>query len=102
MRLPPTERCQAWVKNLSIFLVELDNSVTQLLDISFAEAQKKEHIFAKPSKSQKGPIEFDEFRLSYDVLVRYLLNPGKLEGERRRVTDCNWFSQVYHIKESLI
>src|SRR6266498_5653963 len=102
MRLPPIERCQAWVKNLSIFLVELDNSVTQLLDISSAEAQKKEHVFAKAFKSREGPIEFDEPRLSHDVLVRYLLNPGELEGGRRRATNCNWSPQVYHIKESLV
>jgi hypothetical protein len=50
MRLPLTERCQAWVKNLSIFLVELDNSVTRLLGISPAETRKKEHVFAKASK----------------------------------------------------
>ena len=37
MRLPPAERCRAWVKNLSIFLIEFDNSVIQLLSISFAE-----------------------------------------------------------------
>jgi hypothetical protein len=98
MRLPPTERCRAWVKNLPIFLVELNNSVTRLLGISPAEAQKKEHIFTKASKPRKGPIGFDEPRLSQDVLVRYLLNPGELEG----ATDCNWSPQIYHIRESLV
>ena len=90
------------VKNLPIFLVELDNSVTRLLSISPAEARKKEHVFVKASKSQKGPIGFDEPRLSHDVLVRYLLNPGELEGGRRRATDCNWSPQIYHIRESLV
>ena len=102
MRLPPTERCRAWVKNLPIFLVELDNSVTRLLGISPVEARKKEHVFAKASKPREGPIGFDEPRLSHDVLVRYLLNPGELEGERRRATDCNWSRQIYHIRESLV
>ncbi len=102
MRLPPTERYRAWVKNLSIFLVELDNSVTRLLDISPAEARKKEHVFAKASKSREGPIGFDELKLSYDVLVRYLLNPGELEGGRRYITDMNWSPQVYYIRESLV
>ena len=90
MRLPLTERCQAWVKNLPIFLVELDNSVTRLLGISPAEARKKEHVFAKAFKSRKGPIGFDESRLSHDVLVRYLLNPGELEGGKRYATNINW------------
>ena len=89
MRLPPTERCQAWVKNLSIFLVELDNFVTRLLGISPAKARKKEYVFTKTSKPRKGPIRFDKLRLSHDILVRYLLNPGELEGGRRRATNCN-------------
>ena len=102
MRLPPTKRCRVWIKNLSIFLIELDNSVTRLLGISPAEARKKEHVFAKPSKSRKGPIGFDEPRLSHDVLVRYLLKPGELEGGRKCATDCNWSPQIYHIRESLV
>ena len=102
MRLPSTERCRAWVKNLPIFLIELDNSVTRLLGISPAEARKKEHVFAKASKSWKGPIRFNEPKLSHDVLVRYLLNPGELEGGRRRATDCNWSPQIYHIRKFLV
>ena len=102
MRLSLTECCWAWVKNLSIFLVKLDNSVTWLLGISSAEAWKKEHVFTKPSKSWKRPIKFNEPKLSHDVLVRYLLNPDELEGERRYATDYNWSPQVYHIKESLV
>ncbi|RIA83965.1 hypothetical protein C1645_832995 [Glomus cerebriforme] len=35
----------------------------------------------------QGPIGFDELKLSYDVLVRYLLNPDKLEDERKCVID---------------
>jgi hypothetical protein len=31
-----------------------------------------------------------------------LLNPGELEGGRRRATDCNWSPQIYHIRESLV
>ncbi|CAG8774297.1 16754_t:CDS:1, partial [Rhizophagus irregularis] len=56
MRLPSTKHCRAWVKNLPIFLVELDNSVTRLLGISPAKARKKEHVFAKTSKPQERPI----------------------------------------------
>ncbi|CAB5378882.1 unnamed protein product [Rhizophagus irregularis] len=51
---------------------------------------------------REGPIGFDEPRLSHDVLVRYLLNPGELEGGRRCATDCNWSPQIYHIRESLV
>jgi hypothetical protein len=54
MRLPLTEHCQAWVKNLPIFLVELDNSVTQLLDISFTETQKKNMSLLKFLSHEKN------------------------------------------------
>jgi hypothetical protein len=63
---------------------------------------KKEYIFTKTSKPQKGPIEFDEPRLSHNVLIKYLLNPDELEGERKHTTDCNWSSQIYHIHKSLV
>ena len=45
---------------------------------------------------------FDEERLPYNSLVRYLLKPGELEGGRRRATDCNWSPQTYHIKKALV
>jgi hypothetical protein len=56
MRLPLTECYRAWIKNLSIFLIELNNSVIRLLGISPAEAQKKEHVFAKASKLRNGSV----------------------------------------------
>ena len=64
MRLPPTERCRAWVKNLPIFLVELDNSVTRLLGISPAEAQKKEHVFANHEKDLLDLMSLDYLMMS--------------------------------------
>ena len=67
-----------------------------------AEAIQKKWISAIPSLPCNGPVGFDEPRLSYNILVRYLLEPGELEGGRYRATDCNWFLKVYHIKESLI
>ncbi len=89
-------------KKPSNFLIKLDNSVTQLLDISSAEAQKKEHVFAKAFKLQKEFIKFDEPRLFHNILVRYLLNSNKLESKKRKATDCNWSFQIYYIYESLV
>ena len=31
-----------------------------------------------------------------------MLKDGELKGGRRRVTDCNWSPQIYHIKETMI
>ncbi|RHZ87160.1 hypothetical protein Glove_40g106 [Diversispora epigaea] len=45
---------------------------------------------------------YDEVRLTYSDSVLYLLNPDELKGGKKRVTDCNWSPQIYHIKESLV
>jgi hypothetical protein len=100
--LSPTERCRAWVNDLPIFLEKLDNTKTRLIGMSPAEARKKKFVYAKASKPRYGPIGYDEVRLTYNDPVLYLLQPGELEGGRRRATDCNWSPQIYHIKESLV
>jgi hypothetical protein len=81
---------------------DLNNSVTRLLGITPAKAIKKKRVFAKPSKPRKGPMGYDEERLSYDNSVIYLLDPSEYEGGRRRATDMNWSSKIYNIRESLV
>ena len=76
--------------------------MTRLLGIIPAVAIKKTRVYAKPSKSRKGPIGYDEDRLAYDVSVRYFLEPSDLEGGRHRAGNMNWSFQIYHICESLI
>ncbi|CAJ0644817.1 5253_t:CDS:1 [Entrophospora sp. SA101] len=100
--LPPMECCRAWVNDLPIFLEKIDNTKTRLIGMSPAEARKLKHVYAKSSKPRYGPMGFDEIRLSYNDPVRYLLEPGELEGGRKRATDFNWSPQIYHIKESLV
>ena len=57
--------------------------------MSSAEARKLKHVYAKSSKPRYGPMGYDEIHLTYSDSVLYLLNPGELEGGRRRVTDIN-------------
>jgi hypothetical protein len=66
------------------------------------KAALKKHVYAMSSKPRKGPMGFDEKRLPYNCLVRYLLKPGELEGGYRRATDCNWSPQAYHIKKAIV
>ena len=91
-----------WVKNLPIIVEDINNTITSLIGMTPAEAIKKKKIYAKPSYNYKRPIGFNEKKLSYDVLVRYLLDLSDLEGGRKRGTDSNWSSQIYHIHESTI
>jgi hypothetical protein len=81
---------------------DLNNSVTRLLGMTPAEAIKKNSVFAKPSKPRKGPVGYDEERLSYDNSVIYLLDSSEYAGGRRRATDMNWSSKIYNIRESLV
>ena len=70
--------------------------------MSPAEAIEKENVIATHSKSQNGPLGFDEKNLPCGILVRYLLDSSDLEGWRRRAGDMIWSPQVYHIRESLV
>jgi hypothetical protein len=96
-------RSRAWVRNLPIVVEYINNSITYQLGISPTVAIEKEEVFALPSKPRNGPIGYEEEQLFYNDLVRYLLEPGELEGGgRRRAGDMNWSPKVYHIWEALV
>ena len=97
------KRSRAWVKNLPTVVEDINNSITYQIGISPVEAIKNDEIIANPSKPRNGPIGYDEEQLFYNDLVRYLLEPGELEGGgRRRAGDMNWSPKVYHIQEALV
>jgi hypothetical protein len=100
--LPISKRSRAWVRNLYIIIDNLNNSVTRLIGMAPAKAIKMKQVISSSSKIRNGPMGFDESKLSYNTPVRYLLEPGELEGGGYRATDMNWSPQVYHIKKSLI
>ena len=100
--LPITERSRAWVKNLQLIVKDINNSLTRKIGMAPAMAIEKESVISKPSKPRDGLIGFDESRLTYDILVRYLLEPGELEVGGRRAGDLNWSPQIYHIKKLLV
>ena len=49
-------RSRVWVKNLSIVVEYINNSITCQLGISSAVAIEKEEVFAKPSYPRNGPV----------------------------------------------
>ena len=100
--LPLPKRSRIWVKNLSIVLKDLNNSITRLLGITPNKAVLKKIVYAKALKPRYGPMGFDKVRLKYNDSVLYLLKAGELEGGKKRATDCNWSPQIYQIKESLV
>ncbi|GES85559.1 hypothetical protein RCL_jg6566.t1 [Rhizophagus clarus] len=82
--LPITERSQVWMKNLLLVIEDINNSLTRQISMTPAVAIGKEIVIAMPSKLRDGPMGYDEKQLDYNILVRYLLEPGKLEGGRRQ------------------
>ncbi|CAJ0885464.1 17595_t:CDS:2 [Entrophospora sp. SA101] len=97
---------RTWVKGLRINDDIYNDTPTRLIHMSPNEAVKRalkgEKIIADPSVKHRRPIGFNEPRLSYKDSVLYLLEPGELEFGKRRITDMNWSTKVYRIKESLI
>jgi hypothetical protein len=86
----------AWVKDLSDVVNEINNSNTQLLGMTSAEAIQKDKVYALPSKIRKNrPVGNNEVCLPADSLVRYLLDSSAPEERpiganyrgRKRATD---------------
>ncbi|CAG8823923.1 20318_t:CDS:2, partial [Cetraspora pellucida] len=100
--LPISKRSRAWVKNLPIIVNDLNNSVTRLIGMTPAKAIKMKQVIAISSKLRNGPIGFNESKLLYNTSVRYLLEPGELEGGYMQATDMNWSPQVYYIHKALV
>ncbi|GES87346.1 hypothetical protein RCL_jg22202.t1 [Rhizophagus clarus] len=66
------------------------------------KALKGKKIIAKPSVEHRRSVGYNELLLPSYTEVWHLLEPGELEGGRRRATDCNWSPKVFTIDSSLI
>ena len=53
------------------------------------------------AQSADRPVGLQEQRLPSGVSVRYLYQPGELEGGRRHATDPVWFLEVYRLGGSV-
>ena len=100
MRLPEGQRSTAWVKRLPDVVSALNNEVTSLIDKKPAVAMKEKAVFSKPSTSYSRPVGKSEKLLPSFVPVRYLYQPGELEGGTKRATDPIWSLKVYNIERS--
>ena len=91
----PTE----WVKLLLEVVSALNNEVTRLTGKKPAEAIKEKSVFSKPATPYSRPVGLNEKKLPPQVNVRYLYQPGELEGGDRRATDPIWSLKVYNIEK---
>ena len=83
MRLPEGQRSTAWVTRLPAVISALNKEVTRLTGKKPAEAIKNKTVSANPSTPYLRPVGVNEKKLPSGLSVRYLYQPGELEGGRR-------------------
>jgi len=89
-------RSVEWVKRLPDVIKALNNETTRLIDMKPTKAIKLKEVKILSSK----PVKDKDYLLPPDVKVRYLYQPGELEGgERRRATDPIWSLETYQISQ---
>ena len=95
MRLPWGQRSTEWVARLPSVVAALNGKMTRLTGKKPSDAIKAKTVAQKPSSVVPDrPVGLKEQRLPSGVGVRYLYQPGELEGGRRRATDPVWSLEV--------
>ena len=101
----PSKSNREWVSRLQDVVSSLNNEKTRLIGMKPADAIKQtlvEQGFSQPAK------EYEEKLLDVGTKVRYLYEPGELEGyqykgeRRKRSTDPIWSVDVYKIKDRYV
>ena len=100
MLLPEGKRSTEWVKRLPDVVGALNNEVTSLIGKKPAVAIKEKEVFSKPSTKYNRPVGLAEKKLPPLINVRYLYQPGELEGGTKRATDPIWSLKVYQVVEN--
>ena len=99
MLLPEGKRSTEWVKRLPDVVKALNNEVTSLIGKKPAVAIKEKAVSSLPTKYNR-PVGLAEKKLPPLIHVRYLYQPGQLEGGTKRATDPNWSLKVYQVVEN--
>ena len=100
-------RSVEWVARLPDVIKAINNEITRLIGkVGFHPTPRRAIAPSEAIKLKKvavlasAPTKNSEHLLTPDVKVRYLYQPGELEGgERRRATDPIWSLETYHIKQ---
>ena len=94
-------RSTVWVKRLPDVVSTLNNEVTRLTGKKPASAIKEKNIVSKPSTPYSRPVGVNEKKLPPLINVRYLYQPGELEGGTKRATDPIWSLKVYQVVKNM-
>ena len=99
MLLPEGKRSTEWVKRLPNVVHTLNNEVTSLIGKKPAVAIKEKAVSSLPTKYNR-PVGLAKKKLPPLINVRYLYQPGELEGGTKRATDPIWSLKVYQVVEN--
>ena len=101
----PLKSNREWVSRLQNVVSALNNEKTRLIDMKPVDAIKEMLVrqgFSQPAK------EYEEKLIDVGTKVRYLYEPGELEGyqykgeRRKRSTDPIWSVDVYKIEDRYV
>ena len=101
----PSKSNREWVSRLQNVVSVLNNERTRLIGMKPVDAVKQTLVkqgFSQPIK------DYEEKLLDVGTKVRYLYEPGELEGQqyggerRKRSTDPIWSVDVYKIKDRYV
>ena len=96
------QRSSEWVVRLPAVVAALNGEVTRLIGKRPSDAIRKKAVSARPAAPARyRPIGFKEQKLPPGVGVRYLYQPGELEGGRRRATDPTWSLTVHRVERTV-
>ena len=87
MLLPDCKRSTEWVKRLPDVVRAINNEVTSLIGKKPAVAIKEKEVSSQPSTKYNRAVGLAEKKLPPLINVRYLYQPGELEGGTKRATD---------------
>ena len=79
----------------------LNDEVTRLTGKRPSVAIKEKAVASKPSTPYSRPVGEDEKKLPSNVKVRYLYQPGELEGGTKRATDPVWSLKVFTLEKTV-
>ena len=99
MLLPEGKRSTEWVKRLPDVVKALNNEVTSLIGKKPTVAIKEKAVSSLPTKYNR-PVGLAEKKLPPLINVRYLYQPGELEGGAKRATDPVWSLNVHQVVEN--
>ena len=94
------QRSSEWVTRLPDVVAALNGEVTRLIGKRPSEAIRRKAVSSRPAAPARRPVGFKEQKLPPGVGVRYLYQPGELDGGRRRATDPTWSLTVHRVERS--